>query len=239
MNKYKTIFFDLDDTIINNTESVRYAFKVILNELGLIYNDELFEKWLDFDKSYWHDFESGNVSLPIKIENSEDKLNYLRANRFLIFFKDKNLDFQTASLLNKIYCANLGVNIIEIDGAKRLLEYLNNKYELIIATNGPKDSAIEKLRKIDVEKYFSNIVSSDEVGFPKPTAQFFNYLFSKTNNKEKEKMLIVGDTLTIDVLGAVMNGIDSCWYNPYKKPITDGITPIIMVDKLSQLHEKL
>ena len=123
MNKYETIFFDLDDTIINNTESVRYAFKLLIDELGVEYSDELFERWLDFDKYYWHDFEIGNVLFPEEIEKTEEKLEYLRANRFLTFFKDKNLDLKTARLLNKVYCANLSVNIIEIDGAKKFLEY--------------------------------------------------------------------------------------------------------------------
>lgn len=239
MDKYKTIFFDLDDTLINNTESVRYAFNVLIEELGINYSDELFEKWLDFDQYYWHDFENGKIIFPNYVEKAEDKLDYLRANRFLVFFKEKKLDIQTASVLNKVYCANLSVNIVEIEGAKALLEYLHQKYELIIATNGPKIPALEKLKKVGIEQYFKEIVSSDEVGFSKPTPQYFNYLFSKASNKDKNKMLIIGDTLTKDVLGGNINGIDSCWYNPYHKPETEDIIPTINISQLLQLTDKI
>ena len=30
MNKYKTLIFDLDDTLIDNNKSIKYAFTVII-----------------------------------------------------------------------------------------------------------------------------------------------------------------------------------------------------------------
>ena len=45
MNKYKTLIFDLDDTLIDNNQSIKYAFTVMINELGLEYSNELFSKW--------------------------------------------------------------------------------------------------------------------------------------------------------------------------------------------------
>ncbi len=54
MSKYETLIFDLDDTLIDNNQSIKYAFSIIINELGLEYDDELFSKWKKFDTSYWH-----------------------------------------------------------------------------------------------------------------------------------------------------------------------------------------
>lgn len=42
--KYKTIFFDLDDTLIDNNESLKYAFKCLVDSIGVGFNDELFNK---------------------------------------------------------------------------------------------------------------------------------------------------------------------------------------------------
>ena len=59
MSKYETLIFDLDDTLIDNNQSIKYAFTIMINELGLEYNDELFSKWKIFDTAYWHTWVSG------------------------------------------------------------------------------------------------------------------------------------------------------------------------------------
>ena len=37
MKKYETIIFDLDDTLIDNHESIKYAFKKVLEVLNISY----------------------------------------------------------------------------------------------------------------------------------------------------------------------------------------------------------
>lgn len=64
MNKYETLIFDLDDTLIDNNESMKYAFTIMINTLKLEYSDELFLKWKKFDAVYWHTWESGNMIVP-------------------------------------------------------------------------------------------------------------------------------------------------------------------------------
>lgn len=54
MNKYETIIFDLDDTLIDNNESIKYALMTIIEKLGIDYTDELFYRWKNFDNAYWH-----------------------------------------------------------------------------------------------------------------------------------------------------------------------------------------
>ena len=74
MSKYKTLIFDLDDTLIDNNESIKYAFTIIINTLKLEYSDELFLKWKKFDTAYWHTWESGNMVIPNCIKTLEDKI---------------------------------------------------------------------------------------------------------------------------------------------------------------------
>lgn len=104
----------------------------------------------------------------------------------------------------------MGVDIVEIADAKSILQYLHRDDEILIATNGPTKSANEKLVKAELSSYVNNLVSSKEVGFSKPSAGFFNFLFNKTSNKEKDKILLIGDSLTTDILGGMNNGIDTC-----------------------------
>ena len=56
MTKYELLIFDLDDTLIDNDENVRYAFQKMTELLGYSYSDELFKSWQKFDKQFWLDF---------------------------------------------------------------------------------------------------------------------------------------------------------------------------------------
>ena len=44
MSKYETLIFDLDDTLIDNNQSIKYAFTIMIGKLGLEYSDELYLK---------------------------------------------------------------------------------------------------------------------------------------------------------------------------------------------------
>ena len=57
------------------------------------------------------------------------------------------------------------------------------------------------------------IFLSEEVGFEKPAAAFFDRVFEKIGEARGE-CLIVGDSLTSDILGGNNAGVRTCWYNP-------------------------
>ncbi|MDD6272590.1 MAG: HAD-IA family hydrolase [bacterium] len=239
MSKYETLIFDLDDTLIDNNQSIKYAFTIMIGKLGLEYSDELYLKWKKFDTSYWNIWESGKMYIPETIKTLEDKITYLRANRFILFFKDIQLDFDTAVSLNELYCCMLGVNIHEIENANRLLSDVYSSYEILVATNGPREAAINKLEKSKLNPYISGLVCSEDVGFSKPMPEFFDYLYDITENKDKTKMLLIGDSLTTDILGGMNNGIDTCWFNPNNSFLPDEYHPTMTISNLLQLKKKI
>ena len=49
MNKYKILIFDLDDTLIDNLENVRYAFTKMIETQNEKYNDDNFKRWYKFN----------------------------------------------------------------------------------------------------------------------------------------------------------------------------------------------
>ncbi len=236
MSKYETLVFDLDDTLIDNNLSIKYAFTVILDKLGIKFTDKLFSNWKEFDKWYWNEWESGNMIIPSDITTIEDKVSYLRTNRFIKFFKSLNLDLKTAIEINDVYTNMLGANVVEIDGASKLLSGLSSKYEIVIGTNGPKNAAIEKVKKANLTDYVSFVVSSEEVGYSKPMPEFFDCLVKKCENSNRDKMLLIGDSLTTDVLGGMNNGIDTCWFNSSNIPLSLMYKPTLVIYNLEQLE---
>ena len=113
MKKYETLIFDLDDTLIDNIESIKYAFKLITKELNINYNEELFNKWKKADDNFWYKWSHKKLKLP-KFNSVEEEVTFVRAYRFQLFFNTLNLSFDNAVDLNELYCDNLGVNIKEI-----------------------------------------------------------------------------------------------------------------------------
>lgn len=238
MKKYSTVIFDLDDTLIDNTKASNYAFKVILRELNIPYQDDLFYDFLKFDAEYWYQWEHRLMVVPEHLyiqENVEELRTYLRSNRFLIFFNLQ--DFNYAMTINNLYCSNLGVDIESIPGAREVLEYLHDKYRLAIATNGPYNAALNKLDKVDFKKYFEKIYCSEVLGYSKPDKKFWDAVFSDLKERQSN-VILIGDSLTTDIASGINNNFDTIWYNPQKK-LADNIKPTYEIEKLLELKRRL
>ena len=95
------------------------------------------------------------------------------------------------------------------------------------------------MEKANLLPYVEDVISSDQIGFSKPTPQFFEALFERAKNKKKETMLLIGDSLQTDILGGNQNGIDTCWFNPNYAQAKEEIQPTITIHKLLQLKRHL
>ena len=62
LDKYKYLLFDLDDTLLDFGKAQVLAFKKLLEDENIEYNDELFEKYETINKSLWRSFERGEIS---------------------------------------------------------------------------------------------------------------------------------------------------------------------------------
>ena len=124
MSKYKTIFFDLDDTLIDNNESLKFAFKCLCDSIEVNFCEDLFNDWKIFDTNWWNSLEIGKLIIPNTCITKDEQVTWLRASRFIHFFKDMDISFDKAVEMNNIYTSNLGGNIVEIAGAKELLASL-------------------------------------------------------------------------------------------------------------------
>ena len=54
---------------------------------------------------------------------------------------------------------------------------------------------------------------SEEIGYPKPHKEIFEFALQKLENKNKNDILLVGDNLVSDIKGGNDFGIDTCWFN--------------------------
>lgn len=235
---YKTIIFDLDDTLTNDRENVKEAFKIVLKYINEDYTDEKFNRFYEIDKRTWKDRAAGKLLTPYE-DDKVRKAEWIRAYRFLKYFNN-NVTYDEAVNLNRIYMEGMKEKVISREGAFDIVKYLyDKKYTLIIATNGPIVPLQTKLEKMKIKKYFSTVFSAEEVGFMKPHEEFYKGLLKKSGNPEKSDILFIGDELEKDIKGGIENNIDTCWYNYNKKENSSEYIPKYEIHELKDLRKIL
>ena len=224
LNKYKYLLFDLDDTLLDFGKAQILAFKKLLEDENIEYNDEIFEKYETINKSLWRSFERGEIS------NKE-----VTRERFIRFFElfDRKVN---GSEVDNRYRAYLAEGNQLFDGIIEMLEKLSLTHKLYIASNGIGITQHTRLKNNNLNRYFEKIFISEEIGSKKPDREFFDIIFKKIGVKNKDEVLMIGDTLTSDILGANNVGIDSCLVDIHKISNLE-IVPTYKIEKTIDLLE--
>jgi HAD superfamily hydrolase (TIGR01549 family) len=237
--KYKILIFDLDDTLIDNRENVKAAFKRLLDHESAIYTEEAFERWYQIDKQFWIDWQDGLIDLPESFKHetgkkSDEFLDWARSQRVLLYF-NSSISPESAIELNDVFMDALTEEIQAIDGAHDTLKYLADKYKIIVATNGPKIATRHKLEKINCEKFVTEILSADMFGYMKPKVEFFEAIEERYKDFNRNDYLIIGDSLKSDVGFGMNAGIDSCWFNKNGGELDGAHRPTMTIKSLGEL----
>lgn len=225
MGKYETIFFDVDDTLLDFGQSERNALHNTFTEY------QLANGMADYHMSYrkisnvlWRELEQGKIGL-----------RDLGIERFKRLFQEHKLETD-AGLFSTSYLGHLGKEAHLMPGAEKLCSALA-EYELAIITNGFKEVQHARLENSPLSDCFSHIIVSEEAGYQKPHPGIFDFAFDKLQLEDKKTVLMVGDSLTSDIRGGYNYGIDTCWFNPLRKENTTGIKPTYEIQHLLELME--
>jgi len=107
--------------------------------------------------------------------------------------------------------------VLEVSGAKILLEKLSYNSKLFVAT-GSKGTNADLMEQAFKRTRFSNSLSGyfcpDNVGHEKPSAEFYKKIASMVNCSIDE-ITMVGDNLERDVLPALEVGMKTIWLNHF------------------------
>lgn len=76
--------------------------------------------------------------------------------------------------------------------AREVLDYLSERYNLYILSNGFQELQCHKMRSAGIDGYFRKVVLSDDIGVLKPHAPIFHFALSATQSY-LEDSLMVGD----------------------------------------------
>ena len=198
---YKWLLLDFDNTLVDSDEATRSAFFDILSDYKFVVDESCYLVYKRINKGLWSDFEDGIIT-------AQD----LRFRRFNDFFEYKGWDTGICGDLSVHYLDYL-VKYTELqEGYLDCLQRLSRKYEMKIITNGFKDVQYRRLEKVDILGLFKSVVVADVVGVAKPNSAYFEYTYQLMPEKpQKSEVLVVGDNLKSDVLGAKKYGFHTCW----------------------------
>jgi 2-haloacid dehalogenase len=226
--KYEIIIFDADETLFDFKRSEKDAFKNTMLEFDIEYDENHhLQIYQGINTAIWKEFENGLIT--------QEKLKVERFKR-LSDKLDTNFD---EIQFSKSYMKHLANASFLYDDSISLVESLHKDYRLTIVTNGLKDVQDNRIRKSIIAKYFEDIVVSEEVLVSKPDPKIFEHALNNIKHIDKNKVVIVGDSLTSDIQGGINFGIDTCWFNPNKIINRTGIKPTYEISNLMELRDIL
>lgn len=224
--KYDIIIFDADETLFDFKKSERDAFKNTMLEFNINYDENYHLKiYKDINTAIWKELEDGLIT--------QQKL---KVERFKRLSDALNAGFDEVEF-SKSYMKHLSYASFLYDDSLALIESLSKDYRLSIITNGLKDVQNNRIRKSIIGKYFEDIVISEEIGVSKPDPKIFEHTLNNLNYTDKNKVLMVGDSLTSDIQGGINFSIDTCWFNPNKIVNGSEIKPTYEISNLMDLKE--
>lgn len=217
MKHITDIFFDLDHTLWDFEKNSALAFEKVLNKHNI--NVDLAEflvHYVPLNLKYWE--------LYRKEEVTQTQLRYGRLKDTFDLLKYE-IDDEKIDVLSKEYIHYLPQYNHLFDGTIEVLDYLNDKYNLHIITNGFQEVQAGKMKNSNIEQYFKTITNSEMAGVKKPNAKIFEFALSLANAK-KEHSIMIGDCIEADVQGALDFGIDAIHFNEHNLTIPNHIKQV-------------
>lgn len=202
MRKYETIFWDVDDTLLDFGKSEDYALKQSFEKFGVKYTQDMLQRYSQINQSYWKRLELGEV----------DKLTVL-CGRFADLFTEYDIPDIEVDAFRSTYQQLLGSVYFYLEESDQLLLTLKQAgFRQYIVTNGVASTQRNKLMLSGLDKLVDGLFISEELGAVKPDKAFFDGCFRRIEEFDKKKAILIGDSLSSDMKGAVGAGLSACWY---------------------------
>lgn len=224
---FKVVLWDIDGTLLDFEKAEEAGIRgcFVHYNLGEC-TDEMLEHYKVINRGYWQAMERGEIEKPM-----------LLVKRFEDFLNAYGLDSSVAAGMNSLYQVLLGETVVFAPHAWETIQVLKGKVLQCAVTNGTKVAQDGKLKNSKLDKEFDHIFISEVVGIEKPNVGFFDAVFTEIGAYDKNKVLIVGDSLTSDIQGGVNAGIKTCWFNPKSVENTSKLKPDYVITDVAEVLE--
>ena len=216
---YKAIFIDIDDTLLDYIPCCREAYGSAIRELKIKNeklkitrsDDELFELFFAISGRLFSEAKRGLHTVAEVMELypaefiaksglADDPMNGVGAEELTETFKHA-------------FRAAWGTTHTLVPGAEDTLRALQHKgYRLFAASNSFGHLQRSRLQHAGILHYFEDTYISMDIGYDKPDVRFYEEALRRCGLQAHE-VLMVGDSMTTDIIGAQQAGLDAIYFN--------------------------
>ena len=221
------LFLDLDDTILDFHKAERIAIGKVMQHYGVEPTEERRARYSQINKWHWHQLELKKMTRDEVLEG-----------RFAVFFEELGIQVDRYAVA-RLFEEYLSQGHWFLPGAEEAVETLSKKYRLFLASNGTASVQKGRMTSANLYRFFEQCFVSEELGAAKPSRAFFDAAFARIEGFDPAKAMMVGDSLSSDILGGINAGIRTCWVNPNHAPGRDDIRPDYEIEALPQLEALL
>ena len=221
------LFLDLDDTILDFHKAERIALSRTLRSFGADPTETVLNRYHIINKEHWERLERGEIT-------REQTL----LGRFHTLFQELGIPADPEAVARE-YEKNLAIGHYFLPGAEEAVASLSRKYRLYLASNGTASVQKGRLTSANLYRFFREVFVSQEIGYNKPSREYFDACFARIPDFDRNKAMMVGDSLTSDILGGRNAGLKTCWVNVSHTPGRPDLLPDYEIEALSQLEALL
>lgn len=225
----KIILWDIDATLLDFLKSESMALKKAFLHFGLgECPDSTVAEYSTINQSYWN-----------RLETCELTKEQVLVGRFEKFLSVNGYNDVDAEKFCEYFEASLPDCVEFMGNAEETIKTLSNSYYQYAVTNGAKAVQEKKLAVSGIDGIFNGAFISDDVGYAKPSKEFFNFVLDNIPKASNYEIMIVGDSLTSDIKGGNNMGFKTCWFNPHHLPLKDGFKVDYQLDNLDNIFDVL
>lgn len=221
--KYKSVFFDADDTLYDYPKAERAALEACLNEFAIEQPAAPFiAAYRRHNRDVWQAFERGETDQAT-----------LRVERFRRLADELAIETLPLERISTFYLDALAGQSQLLSGALETIRGLAARFPLALITNGIAAVQNKRFAASPITPYFQSIVISETVGIAKPDPRIFAPAL-QTIGVAAADVLYVGDSVSSDMAAARNAGMDFCWVNSQGLPVPEGFAPAYNIASLNE-----
>ncbi len=201
------LLFDLDQTLLDFHASEHSALKTVMEREHQVFTEEKYIFFKQVNKKLWLEFEKGIIT-------KDD----LFSTRFMLLFRECGCEIKESELLriNSDFIDCMSHSGVLMDGALDFLKKIEENVpdaRAYVITNGAERNALGRIASTGLKEHLCELFISEAMGTSKPAREFFDIVKSIIKEPD-ESYIVIGDSLTSDMLGAKNAGLISCWFMP-------------------------
>ncbi len=222
----KVVLIDVDNTLLDFNKCADESMLWCAKQFGFTFPDGYLDVFFSVNDPLWEKIERGELT--------REGLYEVRWN--MIF--EKLAISADGPEFEDVFRQRIRYSAVPVDGAEKLLEYLSSKYTVCVASNTLLSQQKMRLEKAGMDKYIEKYFTSEKIGHPKPSEEFFSACFREFEGVKKDEIIFIGDSISADINGAHAFGFKTCWYNHNSLPMSACENADYKVNKLEEIIKK-